>query len=70
MKALAARAFFQAGNYARAAEFASRLNQQRPTVDTLLLEAKLNRQIKKFNPAIDLLKKAQRILEGPELLWT
>jgi len=70
MKALAARAFFKAGNYARAADLASRLNQQRPTVDTLLLEAKLNRQIKKFNPAIDLLKKAQRILEGPELLWT
>jgi glycosyltransferase involved in cell wall biosynthesis len=70
MKALAARAFFQAGNYARAADLATRLNRQRPTVDTLLLEAKLNRQIKKFNPAIDLLKKAQRILEGPELLWT
>jgi glycosyltransferase involved in cell wall biosynthesis len=70
MKAMAAKAFFEAGDYARAARLTSEVNQQRPTVDTLLLEARLNREKKKFNPAIELLKKAERILEGNELLWT
>jgi hypothetical protein len=46
------------------------VNQQRPTVDTLLLEALLCRGKKKFTPAIELLKNAEHILEGNELLWT
>ena len=70
MKALAAKAFFQAGDHTRAAQLTSEVNQQRPTVDTLLLEAILNRKKKKFNPAIELLKKAEQMLEGTELLWT
>jgi hypothetical protein len=70
MKALAANAFFEAGDHTRAAQLTGELNRQRPTVDTLLLEALLCREEKKFTPAIELLKKAEHILEGNELLWT
>ena len=70
MRALAAKAFFKAGGYARAAELSCEVNQRRPTVDTLLLEAKINLEEKNFNSAIELLKRAEEILEGKELLWT
>ncbi len=70
MKAMAANAFFKAGDYTRADQLASEVNQQRPTVDTLLLEALLNRKKKKFTLAIELLKKTEQILGGNELLWT
>jgi hypothetical protein len=70
MKAMAADAFFKGGDPARADQLAGEVNQQRPTVDTLLLEALLNRKKKKFTQAIELLKKTEQILEGSELLWT
>jgi hypothetical protein len=70
MKSLAAKAFFKAGNHTRAVKLSSEVNQQRPTVNTLLLEAKVNREKKNFNSAIELLRKAEQILEGKELLWT
>ncbi|GAI22416.1 unnamed protein product, partial [marine sediment metagenome] len=70
MRARAAKAFFKAGDHARAAELSCELNQQRPTVDTLLLEAKVKREKKIFVSAIELLKRAEQILEGKELLWT
>jgi len=35
-----------------------------------LLEAKVKHEKKDFNSAIKLLKKAEQILEGKELLWT
>jgi tetratricopeptide (TPR) repeat protein len=69
IKMLAANAFFKAGNNTRAAELSCELNRQRPTVDTLLLEAMVNRQKKNFNSAIELLERAEQILEGKELLW-
>ncbi|MHC4644166.1 MAG: glycosyltransferase [Planctomycetota bacterium] len=69
MKKLAAEAFLKAGNYARAAELARDLNDQRPTVDTLLLEARLKRRENDFNSAIELLRKAEQILNGRELVW-
>ena len=65
MKRLAANAFFKAGNHTRAAELSHNVNQQRPTVDTLLLEAKVKRENKDFNSAIELLKTAEQILENP-----
>jgi glycosyltransferase involved in cell wall biosynthesis len=67
MNTLAAKAFFEAGGHAKAAKLSCELNQQRPTVDTLLLEAKLNRQEENFNSAIELLKRAEQILEDPNL---
>lgn len=77
MKALAAKAFFKAGCHTRAAELSRQVNQRRPTVDTLLLEAKVNRKQKDFNLAIELLERAKQILEDPfsgfentyEALW-
>ena len=70
MKSRAAAAFFEAGELGKAAELNHEVNEKRPTVDTLLLEAKLNRRKKDFNPAIELLGKAEEILEGRELVWT
>jgi glycosyltransferase involved in cell wall biosynthesis len=69
MNALAAGAFLKAGNYARAGELSCEVNRQRPTVDTLLLEAKVRREEKNYKPAIELLERAEQILEGKELLW-
>ncbi len=70
MRTQAAKAFFKAGDHARAAELSCEVNQQRPTVDTLLLEAKVEREKKIFVSAIELLERAEQILEGKELLWT
>jgi glycosyltransferase involved in cell wall biosynthesis len=64
IKTLAARAFFEAGLHRRAAQLVHYVNQQRPTVETLLLEAKLNRQ-KDCKSAIKLLERAEQILEFP-----
>ena len=65
MKRLAAKAFFKAGDHIRAAELNQSVNRQRPTVDTLLLEAKIKREKKDFDSAIKLLKTAEQILENP-----
>lgn len=70
MKTLAAKAFFKAGYHTRAAELSCEVNQQRPTVNTFLFEAKVNREKKNFNSAIELLERAEQILEGKELIWT
>ncbi|OHB79352.1 MAG: hypothetical protein A2Z25_15815 [Planctomycetes bacterium RBG_16_55_9] len=64
MTRLAAKAYFKAGEHARAAELSRRVNQQWPTVDTLLLEAKLKREEKDFNSAIELLKAAEQTLSN------
>ena len=69
MKSLAAQASFMAGSHIRAANLSHEINCQRPTVDTLLLEAKIKREQKDFNSAIKLLEKAEQILEGKEMLW-
>jgi len=65
MKTLAAAALFKAGDHTRAARLSREVNQQRPTVDTLLLEARGSREKKNFNSAIELLEKAEQILEKP-----
>jgi len=65
MQRLAAKAFFKAADYTRAAELSHNLNRQWPTVDTLLLQAKIKRENKDFNSAIELLKTAEQILENP-----
>lgn len=64
MKTLAAGAFFKTGDYKRAFELCYEVNQRRPTVETLLLEAKISRQNGNYNPAIESLKKAEQILSG------
>jgi glycosyltransferase involved in cell wall biosynthesis len=70
LKSLAARVCFEAGRYDRAGELVRQVNRQRPTVDTLILEARLNRAKMDFSSAIELLERADRILEGKELVWT
>lgn len=65
MNRLAAQAFFRAGEHARAAELSRRVNQKHPTVDTLLLEAKVKREQNHFDSAIELLRTAEQILCDP-----
>jgi hypothetical protein len=67
MRSQEALALFKAGDFAGAAELGSWINQQRPTVDTLLLEAKLKRRNRDFKSALVLLKQAEAILEGKEM---
>jgi glycosyltransferase involved in cell wall biosynthesis len=64
MKTLAAKAFYKAGDHDKAAKLSSEVNQQRPTVDTVLLEAKVFREKKNFTAAIELLKRAEQVLVG------
>jgi len=70
MSSLAADAYFKAGRYTKAGQLISTVNQQRPTVDTLVLEAKLKRKQNNIESAITLLEKAEEILEGKGLVWT
>ena len=69
MNALAAQAHFKAENLTRADELINRLNRERPTVDTLLLEAKIRRRQKDFDAALKLLEEARQIIKGKELIW-
>jgi len=70
MKRLAAKAFFEAGDHTKAEGICREVNQQRSTVDTLLLEAKIKRENKELNSAIELLTTAAHTLKGHELIWT
>ncbi len=70
MKRRALEPLYKAGSYDKAIELGSQVNRERPTVDTLLIEAKAHREQKNFNTAIELLETAEQILEGKELLWT
>jgi tetratricopeptide (TPR) repeat protein len=69
MNSMAANAWFKAGRYDKAAELAADINQNRPSVDTLLLEAKIHWKREDMNSAIMVLEKAKDILEGSELAW-
>ena len=64
MKSLAANALFKAGDFSKAAELVSWVNQRRPTVDTLLLEARIKRRNRDFNAALSLLNGAEDMLAG------
>jgi tetratricopeptide (TPR) repeat protein len=70
MKSLAAKAFFKTGKYGRARDLFHEINQQRPTIQNLLMEAKIERENKQFDSAIQLLTMAAHTLEGHKLIWT
>ena len=70
MKGLAARSFYKSGEYKKALKYSREVNSTRPTVDTLLTEAKLCRTRNNSNTAINLLRQAEEILEGRQLQWT
>jgi len=69
IKYRAAEAYFKAGEFDKACELVRRINDKKPTVDSLLLDAKLKRREKDFRRAIVQLEEAERILEGKELVW-
>lgn len=62
MRTMAARAYFKAGNRARAELLSREINRERPTVDTLLLEARAQRRKGDFDAAIHLLGRAEQVL--------
>jgi hypothetical protein len=64
MKTMAARAYFQAGDLPKAGRLSGAVNVGCPTVDTLLLEAKVCRQKRDLDTAIRLLSDAEQILGG------
>jgi glycosyltransferase involved in cell wall biosynthesis len=64
MKTMAARAHCEAGNFERAGRLSREVNRVRPTIDTLLLEAKVCRQERDFAGAIRLLSKAEQGLSS------
>lgn len=64
MKSLAAKAFYNAGDYNKALKLSGEINKLCPTVDTLLLEAQVNRKKKNLNVAIELLKRAEQTIAG------
>jgi glycosyltransferase involved in cell wall biosynthesis len=64
MRSLAADALFKAGDFDRVAGIVLWINQLRPTVDTLLLEARIKRRNLDFKRSIELLNKAEQILAG------
>ena len=70
MKAQAARSFYKAGEIKRAMEYCLFVNEKKPTVDTLLTEAQIWRSQGKYCTAINLLERAEEILEGKQLIWT
>lgn len=70
LRSLAAEDRFKAGDYGRCAELCGHVNAKRPTVETLLLEARLRRTNENTDGAIALLRRATQILEGTESAWT
>ena len=70
MKTRWANALYQAGQYERAGRIVGEVNSKRPTVSTLLMEARARRKKEDIWGAVDLLEKAKQILEGSELAWT
>jgi len=70
MKSRCANALYRTGQYDDAVRLAGELNSKRPTVSTLLIEARARCKKEDFRGAIDLLKKAEGILKGRELAWS
>ncbi|HNS20138.1 MAG TPA: glycosyltransferase [Sedimentisphaerales bacterium] len=64
MKTMAARAYCEAGQLEKAGHLSREVNRVRPTIDTLLLEAKVCRQERDFAGAIRLLSRAEQGLSG------
>lgn len=62
MRTMAAKAFYQAGDLQKADTLSCEINNLRPTIDTLLLEAKIKRKSNNYNSAIELLESADKLL--------
>jgi len=66
-KTVAAKALFKAGDHTKAAELACWVNDRRPSVESIFLEAKIRREQDDIYSAIKLFKKARAILENSSL---
>ncbi len=66
---LAADAHYRAGNHDRAGELCREVNGRCPTIDTLLLEARLHKHRNDHQSAIALLERAVDSIDGRESLW-
>ena len=64
MKTMAARAYFEAGDHTEAGRLSHEVNRERPTVDTLLLEAKISRERGDVDAALRLLARAEQRLDS------
>lgn len=69
MKSHAAAAFYHCGEYEKAIKFSREVNTQKPTVDTLFLEAMVLRKQKEFEKSIKLLEHAEEILNPGKIEW-
>ncbi|TFG50856.1 MAG: glycosyltransferase [Candidatus Brocadiia bacterium] len=69
-KSLNANALFLNRKYNKAAQLVSEINRRRPTVDTLLLEARIHKAQQNFRLAAKLLNHAKNTLEGNKIIWT
>ena len=70
MKTRWANALYHAGRYDEALSIAEELNLKRPTVSTLLIEARIHRKRDDVSLAIEQFEKAEDILQGSELAWS
>jgi glycosyltransferase involved in cell wall biosynthesis len=69
MKSETARCCLKSGNYKKALQYSHQVNIERPSVDTLYIEALVHKNQKNFCKAIELLEEAQNILEGKYIPW-
>ncbi|HSV26301.1 MAG TPA: hypothetical protein VLH60_00255, partial [Sedimentisphaerales bacterium] len=69
MDSLTAEALRKAGRLAAALEYSSRVNGQRPTVDSLYTEAMARKASGDAGAATELLENARDILEGKHTVW-
>jgi len=70
MKTRWANTLYHAGRYDEALSIAEELNLKRPTVSTLLIEARIHRKRDDVSLAIEQFEKAEDILQGSELAWS
>jgi tetratricopeptide (TPR) repeat protein len=64
MQTLRANALYRAGHLEEALTLVQQLNQQRPTVARLLIEARCHKQNHQFQQALHLYQQAESILDG------
>ncbi len=66
MRIRRANAFYHAGRYDSAGHWAAWVNNRRPSVSSLMLEARIRGKQKRFSEALHLYQRARDILEGSE----
>lgn len=66
MKIRRANALYHAGQYDAAGQWVASINDQRPSVSSLMLEARIRRKQNRLSQALELFQKARDILEGSE----